>query len=338
VPTPTPTPVPTPTPGAPPIPDIALFNSNLTTYGIAAGEALLRMPDTGDPSLAATYYDGERVFLGAYVYTGSTDARWLTYAAKAERIYRGYAERAGYNVPGYWNFTEGLLIDAQTTGDQASIAAVKGLASKGSYCVDGTEIASVVNAAYSREVSYCINAHLDAEKLGAARRAYTGQLVDISLGHIDQWWISKSFRLPSGSDVPAATGQYYVQPFMVGLTTQKLIKWFEATGDTRVLPAVKAALDGLWARTWVAADQSFFYENWAPNGTAAWTQPISGAPDLNLLIAPSYAWLAAQTGDTSYRDKADAIFAGGVRQGDPAGPKQFNQAHEYVWDYFRWRK
>src|SRR5207249_10848792 len=43
-------------------------------------------------------------------------------------------------------------------------------------------------------------------------------------------------------------------------------------------------------------------------------QGLSPAPDLNLLIAPAFAWLYKQTGDVTYRDRADAIFVGGVTQ------------------------
>src|SRR4029453_17406905 len=128
------------------------------------------------------------------------------------------------------------------------------------------------------------------------------QLADQALSHIDQWFISKTFRVQPGTDVPAATGQYYLHPCMVGLTTQALIKYWDATKDSRVQPAVKAALDAIWDRAWVVSDQAFWYDNWTPDPSMAFPAK-PGAPDLNLLIAPAYAWLYQRTGDPPYRSE-----------------------------------
>ena len=57
------------------------------------------------------------------------------------------------------------------------------------------------------------------------------------------------------------------------------------------------------------------------------------APDLNLLIAPAYAWMYRQTGDITYRQQGDQIFAGGVRSADLDEVKQFNQNYEFSFDY-----
>ena len=65
-----------------------------------------------------------------------------------------------------------------------------------------------------------------------------------------------------------------------------------------------------------------------------------GAPDLNLLVAPMYAWLYAQTGNVTYRDMADALFVGGVNGAwiAPDGPnKQYNQNYRWSFDYVKWR-
>jgi hypothetical protein len=62
-----------------------------------------------------------------------------------------------------------------------------------------------------------------------------------------------------------------------------------------------------------------------------------GAPDLNLLIAPAYAWLYSRTGDTTYRDRGDQIFAGGVKGAWLDGSKVFNQNYMWSFDYVKWR-
>jgi hypothetical protein len=181
-------------------------------------------------------------------------------------------------------------------------------------------------------------AHLNAEALGQPRRARMVQLADHALGHIDQWFISKTSRAKlRGFDGPAqAAGQYYIQPFMVGVTAQALIQYWEVTKDGRVQPAIKAALDALWNSAWVPANQSFWYENWVSDPAKAFpARP--GAPDLNLLIAPAYAWLYSRTGDTTYRDRGDQIFAGGVKGAWLEGSKQFNQSYMWSFDYVKWR-
>ena len=65
--------------------------------------------------------------------------------------------------------------------------------------------------------------------------------------------------------------------------------------------------------------------------------PHVPAPDLNLLIAPMYAWLYRQTGETKYRDQGDALFAGGVKKAYLDGGKQFDQNYWWSFDYVRWR-
>src|SRR5262249_6795063 len=159
-------------------------------------------------------------------------------------------------------------------------------------------------------------------------------------GHIDQWFFTKTYRCPSyGYCEPGVAGQYYIQPFMVGLTAEALIQHYETQTpqDARIPTAVKTAMDWLWANAWVAADQAFWYENWVADPSLMFP-PKPGAPDLNLLIAPAFAWLYKQTGDTTYRDRADAIFAGGVtRACVSCDGKHFNQQYRWSFDYIKWR-
>src|SRR4029077_20628322 len=110
----------------------------------------------------------------------------------------------------------------------------------------------------------------------------------------------------------------------------------EKTGDTRVLPSVKAAMDFLWNNAWVPADQSFWYENAVPDPSIAFP-PAPGSPDLNLLIATAYAWLYRQTGDATYRDRGDQVFAGGVLGAWLGGGKQFDQSYKWSFEYVRLR-
>ena len=282
-----------------------------------------------------TYYDAARVYYQIADYTG--DSSWTNCESKAEAVYKGYVTESGGVVPGYWNFTTGFLLDVQHTSDATSKQAAVSLSKNAAYCVDGTPLEWSADPARSREVAYCLMSYLNAEALGEPRRARMTQLADQALSHIDQWFVKKTSRQPKDSDVPEATGQYYIQPFMVGLTTQALIRYWEVTKDSRVQPAVKVALDAIWSRAWVAADQAFWYENWILDPSMAFPAR-SGAPDLNLLIAPAYAWLYQRTGDTTYRDRGDQIFAGGVKGAYLEGAKQFNQSYMWSFDYVKWRQ
>jgi hypothetical protein len=226
-------------------------------------------------------------------------------------------------------------MDWERTGDALSKSAAILLSQRAAYT--RTPLEWTVPTTRSREVAFTILSYLNAEALGEPRRERLGALAGQALGHIDQWFISKTSRAPAPfPEVPAAAGQYYLQPFMVGLSSQALIRYWEASGDTRVMPAIKTALDVLWERAWVPADQAFWYENWAPDPASSFPSK-PGAPDLNLLIAPAFAWVYTQTGDPKYRDRSDQVFAGGVKRAWLGGPKQFNQNYVWSFDYVRWR-
>ncbi|HEY7924637.1 MAG TPA: hypothetical protein VII62_15725 [Vicinamibacteria bacterium] len=291
---------------------------------------------TEDERLAATYYDSLRVYLNLLLYT--RDPKWNQCIAASLSTYRGWVIGAGGGVAGYWNFTGGLRLHYEQTGDALSRQAVGLLAQNASFCVDGTDPENTAIANVSREVAYCIEARLDAMALGFAKTSYYDLMVQRALEHMNQWWISRSYRAPAeGYDgLPGGIGSYYIQPFMVGLTAHALMREWERSHDARILPAVKAALDGLWSRAWVASDQSFWYENFVAN--PAQTFPAEpGAPDLNQLIAPAFLLYSKATGDASYRAKADAIFAGGVVGAFLENPKQFDQSYMWSFDYVKRR-
>lgn len=283
---------------------------------ISAGEALctyLAGPHTDDELLSHVYYDAQRVFLQIGDYTG--DAKWSDCAERAESIYRDkYVLPNGGSVPGYWNFSHGLAMDYLRTRDPASRTAVILLAENAAFARDGTPLTWTASADSSREVAYAITSYLNAERVGAPRRTRLPQLVDQALGHIQEWFVTKRARR--------------VAPFMVGLTAEALIDYYEATRDPRVPPAIKLALDGSWADAWVASASAFWYDN----------HDRSLAPDLNLLIAPAYAWLHRQTGNPVYQERGDQIFAGGVKSAYLGHGKQINQNYRWSFDYVRWRQ
>ena len=72
-----------------------------------------------DQKLAATYYDQIRVYLQIRAYTGDV-AKWTPCVNAALNTYRGYVIGAGGKTPGYWNFSGGLRMHFELTGDTES--------------------------------------------------------------------------------------------------------------------------------------------------------------------------------------------------------------------------
>jgi hypothetical protein len=309
------------------------------------------VPDEQKTSDDYIYYDAAKVYAQIADYTRAKDpgseSYWRACAARANRIYRDlYALKAecyggGVGcVSGYHNFTTGMRMDFEKNADLKSKTTAILLSQHASFASDAEPVSDTVTPARSREVAYAIRSYIDAELLGEPRRPRLADMVNNALGHIDQWFISKSYSCPLDCDPQAAVGQYYIQPFMVGLTCEALIRYFGRTQDARVVPAVKVALDWIWDNAWMPGEGAFWYDRWAANSSLPFPATGAGgspAPDLNLLIAPAYAWVYSQTGDTKYRDRGDQIFAGGVRKPYLDSGKQFDQNYFWSFDYLAWR-
>jgi hypothetical protein len=305
-----------------PIPLLSAWESNMTTFGRQICNKLVPGAEDWSLQFGDIYYDGERVYYQIATYTG--DPTWKYCAGLAESIYRdGYVIPNNGKLAGYDDFTSGLLMDYERTGDTTSRDTVVLISQNASFASDGTPLEWTADTSSSREVAYVIMAYLNAESAGAPRRARLADMVNQALGHIDQWFVSKTAP--------------YVRPFMVGITMQALIQAYGVTHDSRIPNAVKTALDGLMPGMWLPDSKCFKYTNVvAADGTG----DMSPAPDLNLVIAPAYAWMYYVTGDTKYRDLGDQIFAGGVTNAQNwlyLG-KQFDQSYWWSPAYVTWRK
>jgi hypothetical protein len=237
-------------------------------------------------------------------------------------VYRDrYVVANGGGIAGWWNFPHGMELDHFRTGSAASRNAVLLVARSAPFNADSLAPGVTVPQEYSREVAYALNTYQAAERLGGGHRLRRDLMVTQALGHIDSWFVSRTCT--------------YMRPFMVGLTLAALIDEYRETGDQRIPPAVRIACDGMWNLCWLPAEESFAYTD--RNFTPGDTQRMP-APDLNLLIAPAYAWIYLQTGNTVHRDRADAIFVGGIKGAWMDGPKQYNQSYRWSFDYVKWRK
>ena len=320
------------------VPEKDAYERNMRQYGTqVCQQELMNTGSSYDQRLAATYYDAERVMLQIADYLG--DASFKTCAAAAKKTYRdSYVMRPDVmgQVPGYWIFPTGMYLDFKATGDPKSKEAVVAMSKRAAFCASSDS--NLARTGLSREVAYCGLTYILSEQMGEPRSPRRDELFNDMFAHLRAWIdVTPESRAPNPFDEsPRCAGKYYVQPFMVGLTLHSLIQLHSFTGDARVPGAVKEAVDYLWEKHWVASDQSFVYENCIDRPGAAYPSQ-RGAPDLNLLIAPAFAWVYKQTGESKYLERGDAIFAGGVTRAWLDGAKQFNQNYMWSPDYIRWR-
>lgn len=303
-----------------PIPDEATWESRMITKGKEHCEILKNnAPISDDTLLARTNYDAQRIFEQIAVRTG--DPSWHDCANLAEQIYRDHFVLPGNgSVAAAWNFTRGLLVDYQRTNDATSKKAIVLLAQNAEIARPADPLALTERYAFSRNVANTIMAYLDAQAVGEAPQAKYDAYVEQALGHISQWFIQQLWT--SGDPEP-------FRPLQVGWTLQALIEAHTSRPDARIPPKVQLALDQLWETAWLPSQGAFYLNSQLP------TMP---QPEANLVLAPAYAWMYRITGDTTHRDRADQIFAEGVRRGSLASAEQFNQQYLWSLSYQDWRE
>lgn len=272
-------------------------------------------------ALAATYYD-----LGWSMYQLADltdDASWSLRADSAVSFYRDrYVLPTKGNIPGYWIFTDGLLEHYKRTKSSRSKEAIKMIVENAAFARDNTQKHETVSFEQSREVAYVIMAYLAAESVGEPRHARLNFLIDQALDHTEQWMDGRAG---------------YVRPFMVGLTAKALIRYYEhplgeQDEDRKALIVNKLTkmADWLWDYTWVEGSGAFRYTDRMVEGNA----DLNPSPDLSLLVAPIFEWVYSKTKKPQFRDRADRIFEGGVRQSYLAGAKQYNQYMFWSYSHF----
>lgn len=339
------------------------WEKNMVQFGHKWGRYL--NPTSGHDEadqLQATYYDAAWVFYRISDYARQQEP-WYTYAARAIDVYRGgYLEKAGYSVPGYWRFPHGLVEDVSRGGgtsgeairlirDRPAFSNLYELRSDSGYYGNWE--------AMSREVAYVIQANIAAERHGLDRVLDSGvPRLEPLIGFVEvqlHEWRTQQFASPDG-------GRF--APFMFGLTAHALIEFYEwevengrdpnAMWPGRHWADIVTALEDVsaWAfrdakvRSGRLAGESMWVPSYKGSGglgafryddTASGSQEI--APDLNLLVAPVYAWLYKSTGNRDFRDMGDAVFSGGVRNASVGwNGKIFNQNYRWSFDFIRWRE
>ncbi len=320
------------------------------------------------------YYDAQRIQFQISDYTGQAEP-WNTHAQEAERIYRIYLDnRFNYNetipwfVQGWRRFSHGIKMDAERTADPTSVEGVLRMRDNGSFAnvltFNSTHLWYYERR--SREIAYMISAHVNAEKFGLPRQEEALALyISMSMKHLDEW-ITETYADPV----------HRLSPFMVGLTSEALIEFYEweiennrdpsalfthpsvLYNSTRTIPealqqvayhmrytATVESGDNAGKLMWVEDMSGNSYATWGDEGGSGYSalryESINNArpaPALNLLICPLYAWVFKQTGNLDYINIGDKLWEAGVATTNVGwNTKTYNQNYRWSFDYVKWR-
>jgi hypothetical protein len=307
-----------------PLPAIQRWEANMRSYGKKYVDEN-NIGCCGDFT-GVWYYDGARAYLQMADYTG--DASFLEFGRRINEAYRDNT-LATEGSRKYAIYPHGLREFYLRFGDAQSKEAIRLLQDHPGYNYRA-QWGAPWDA--SREMAFGLSVHVVAESLGLPRRVETslgfepgetvfGEHLAIVLGHFEQWFVSESAP--------------FVYPFMVGLSAEALIDYYEVSKDPEVPWLLKLAADKMYPNpeTWDEATQSMKIVE-EHNGVIT----RGPAPDLNMMIAPLYGWVFQQTGDPKYRDIGDRLFTSGAERAYLDHGKQFTQNYRWSFQYLAWRQ
>jgi hypothetical protein len=352
-----------------PIPGLAAWQTAMKQYGAEHHKGFWSNPAelAKWDHLGHTYYDELRVQLQIAEYTKRPpDPVALAGVLKAYRDDYVLRPDVGGVVPGWWNFSTGLRMHFELTGDPKSKAAVLALTKSWGRM---TPIEGMVHSNLIRETSYALVAQINAQALGdpvqachycsnpdATDKAVSNRwpsgtpwrkvLVDLLLGHLDQYVAEKWKDKPANrlADLTERENKGdQVSPFMVGIAADALIKEWEQSKDPRIVPALKRVADWMMTRAMNPRVADTMLYDLVIALPPQPPQVVSGesAKTLNLMIAPLYGFLWKQTGEAKYRELGDRLFQAAFGTwGDQVLyiAKTFHQYYIYSFDYVKWRQ
>jgi hypothetical protein len=300
-----------------PIPELKRWEQNMEKYGemFKDQRALGIMPEQ-----YVYYYDGEWVYFQIADYTGNP--KYLEYGKNCRETYRGHVLELNGKLPGHRVHPHGLYEDYKRNKDEKSKEALLLLAKNSHFAPGRPGNGGAPDSGACRENAYILMTMLLAEDLGEKMpQIENGVKADLTC--LDQFAVSKTAPV--------------IQPFMTGLLAEALIQYAEMRKDSaRIVPPLTVFADWLWEQCWVPKDSAFCYLREKPNDPS--TVQKDGCPDLNLLIAPMYAWLYKKTGEARFRDRGDQAFAGGVKGAWLEKGKAFSQNYRSSFSYVKWRR
>lgn len=306
---------------------------------------------------SANFYDGIRAYLQAKSYDIAHritrhPEQWDKCIENRKLGYVGYIDST--KPPGaIWAIylaSKGMAMLAQN-GDTVARAALFDTADHAQW---RTLRSSIMDVGYERELNFTTEAFIAAQ---AAGHPTAGKSVPIGitmmLGQVDQI-------------VNAGVSH---APFLDGTLADTLIHYYIDSGskDARIPAAIKSLADHLWVNYWIrggcsggtqqitdcfayTAGQFHMGTDYSTNGYS------NNDANLNLIIAPMYAWLFKMTGNgtipgsdgsqcggkrgqpCTYQQAGDTIFQSGVSQSDYFSPvKDWDQNFRWSFDYVTWR-
>jgi hypothetical protein len=262
------------------------------------------------------YYDRALIYYAWWARTGNAEY-WRRANAQAVNYRTAYLEENDYGTSPHWSQLRGLEKHYLLTGDPASRKAVVAVASVFSGWMDYI----VSPEREGRIQARVLESFLLAWRLGDSSQNWAGK-VDEALTRILRTQSS------SGAYISPLTCNASLN-FMSGLLNDVFIEVYRTyRADARIPTAVKRSADYLWANEWLAGPQAFRY-----SGSDCEGQGKDPAPDLNMLMVDTYGFVYKQTGDASYREKGDRIFASGVAGAYLEGGKQFNENYNTSYLY-----
>ncbi|MDW6023072.1 hypothetical protein SAZ10_15025 [Mesorhizobium sp. BAC0120] len=297
---------------------------------------------------ASNYYDRAYIDYVAYARTG--DEKYLNQADAIVSDYvKNYVEPNNFGVASWWSMPKGIAAHYLLHGDQESLDAIGKMADQAvnpwntennwanlfdPHQAEGREQARTLETLTQAII-------LDAPSNGVPNIQANGEDWGVQGGNdfkalakslVDKI-LTSDFQHADGSrpnyvEGTTADGSPIDKPFMNGLMNDALINYYEQVdADPRIVDFIKANLDYMWTHEWDASAKAFQYmdEN-SSNGTEA-----TPSPDLNMLVVNGFGFVYQHTGDATYLERGDEVFAGGVEGNWLDGSKQFNQ--EYATSY-----
>lgn len=297
----------------------------------------------------ANYYDRAKIYYVWWARTGKPE-----YLARANALaldYRkNYIEANAYHVATWWSMLGGVTLHYLVTGDECSRLAV-GKVADGAVApyVRENNWANLVDpeAFDGRDQSRFLQAILyaaliDAPSLGVPNIQPNGEDWGVSGGNDWRALLPEILGRILTTQAPTGARRYkdacgHDKPFMNGLLNDALIEYDALfVDDPRILPFIKANLDYMWNHEWLEKDRAFKYLE-VRCGDDPENGPVP-APDLNNLIVNGFGWIFSRTRDETYRQRGDAIFAGGSEQAYLVGGKMFNQNYASSYKYIAFRR
>ena len=275
------------------------------------------------------YYDRAQAYFAQWIRSGNSKY-WYRGIQQALGYRVGYLEDASFGTSPHWSQIDGMGEHYQLTGDEKSRYAVGRVAETMRYFRDRAGIPDHPDIE-GRILARTLMAELwgwRLQAMGTDAIATSAELSTLVGRILDRQSTDGAWRFVFNLCPPNA-GDF---PYMDGMLDEALIQAYTFhQANSRIPTAVQKSSEWIWSQ-WDVRMQGVKY---APGCPAA--DYNIGIPELNNLVINSFAWSYAMSGNTTYRQRADSLFNGGIRNQFLYGSKQFNQQYTVSYRYLFWR-